>query len=275
MGGPGGFNDGNSEKGDHSTKGIKAANEVIINGGSISIKAYDDAIHVSCDTALENGQSPKGDLTVNGGSMTIYSNDDGLHADGNLVVNGGNISVINSYEGVEGYTVNLLGGSLRIVSRDDGINASATTGTSITIGGGELYVYAGGDGIDSNSRTSYSGIAFNGGRSVIISTSGGNSAIDSEQGYSYSGGSVVAIMPRGGMSGESAHCQNFSGVGKKTELTLTEGQYLNAKIGSDRLTLNMPASLSAVVIALGDNGASITTSTSGDKNLAKGEFAWN
>ena len=274
-GGPGGgFNEGNSDKGDHSTKGIKAYNEIIINGGNISIKSYDDAIHSNNDSTLENGESPKGDLTIKGGNMTIYSNDDGLHADGSLIVNGGNISVINSYEGAEGYTVTLLGGKLSIVSKDDGINATAASGTSITIGGGELYVYAGGDGIDSNSRTSYSGIALNGGKSVIITTSGGNSAIDSEQGYSYSGGSHVAIMPRGGMSGESTHCQNFQSIGKKTELSLTKGQCVSIKIGSDKLTLNMPTGLSALVITLGDSGASVTTSAS-NGSLGEGEYIWN
>ena len=270
----GGFNDGNGDKGDRSTKGIKAANEIIINGGSISIKAYDDAIHSSNDATLENGESPKGNLTINGGNLTIHSNDNGLYADGTLTMNGGNISVINSYEGVEGYTVKLLGGRLSVISKDDGINATATSGTSITIGGGDLYVFAGGDGIDSNSRTSYSGIAFTGGRSIIISTSGGNSAIDSEQGYSYSGGSHVAIMPCGGMSGESTHCQNFQSIGKKTELSLTKGQCVSIKIGSDKLTLNMPASLSALVITLGDIGASVTTSAS-DSSLSEGEYSWN
>ena len=271
----GGFNEGNSDKGDHSTKGIKAYNEIIINGGNISIKSYDDAIHSNNDSTLENGESPKGDLTINGGSMTIYSNDDGLHADGILTMNGGNVSVINSYEGAEGYNVKILGGKLSIISKDDGINATATTGTSITIGGGELYVYAGGDGVDSNSRTSYSGIAFTGGKSVIISTSGGNSAIDSEQGYSYSGGSHVAIMPRGGMSSESTHCQNFQSIGKSLNLTLTEGKYFTAKIGNDNLTLNMPASLSAVVIVLGNNNPTVNGDASSDKNLSKGEYSWN
>ena len=47
--------------------------------------------------------------------------------------------------------------------------------------GGLLYVYAGGDGIDPNSKTSYGGIAFSGGKTMGISTSGGNSAIDSEK----------------------------------------------------------------------------------------------
>ena len=36
--------DGNSDKGEHSTKGIKAANEIVINAGTINIKAYDDGL---------------------------------------------------------------------------------------------------------------------------------------------------------------------------------------------------------------------------------------
>ena len=35
---------------------------------------------------------------------------------------------------------------------------------------------------------------------IVISNSSGNSAIDTEQGYTYTGGKVIAIMPRGGMS---------------------------------------------------------------------------
>ena len=50
----GGMNDGNSDKGDHSTKGIKAANEVNIYNGTIYIKTYDDAIHGITGKAGEN-----------------------------------------------------------------------------------------------------------------------------------------------------------------------------------------------------------------------------
>lgn len=272
--GPGGMDAGNTDKGDHSTKGIKAANEITVNDGKITIKSYDDAIHANSDTTLENGQTPKGAVTINGGNITLYSNDDGIHADGDLVVNDGNITIQNCYEGIEGTTVSILGGNISVISRDDGINATATSGTSITIGGGTLYVYAGGDGIDSNSRTSYSGIAFNGGKLLIITTSGGNSAIDSEQGYSYSGGSVVAIMPRGGMSHEATSCQTFSSIGRTNNLSLTKGEYLVSEIGGDTLTYNLPVTMSALVITLGDSGASAAVKSSSNKNLSEGQFLW-
>ena len=273
-GGPGGMMDGNSDKGDHSTKGIKAANEIIINNGTISIKSYDDAIHANNDTTLENNTTPTGNLTVNGGYITVYSNDDGLHADGSLVINGGSVDVINSYEGAEGTTVKILGGYVSIISKDDGINATSTQGTAITIGGGTIYIYCGGDGIDSNSRASYAGIAFTGGNTLIISTSGGNSAIDSEQGYSYSGGTVVAVMPTGGMSNEATKCDKFSSIGKSTNISLTKGQYLVATVGQKTLTCKMPTSLSAFVITLGSSNASVTSQSTTDHNLAEGEFVW-
>ena len=215
-GGPGGMGEGNSDKSDHSTKGIKAANEIVISEGRINIKSYDDAIHANADATLENGEAALGNLTIKGGTVTVYSNDDGLHSDGRLSISGGNVSISNSYEGVEGTTVSISAGQLSVYAKDDGINATTTSGIAVEISGGTLYVYCSGDGIDSNSRTSYSGIVFSGGNTVIITTSGGNSAIDTEQGYSYTGGSVIAIMPRGGMSNEATHCQDFSSVGKNT-----------------------------------------------------------
>ena len=126
---------------------------------------------------------------------------------------------------VEGTTVNISGGYVSVNSKDDGINATTTTGTAISISGGTLYIYCSGDGIDSNSRTSYQGIVFSGGNTVVISNSGGNSAIDTEQGYTYEDGAVVAIMPRGGMSNEATHCSNFSSIGKSTQFSLVKDNY--------------------------------------------------
>ena len=274
-GGPGGMGDGNSEKGDHSTKGIKAANEIVILAGTISIKSYDDAIHAGDDTTLENGAKPLGNVTVNGGNITVYSNDDGLHADGTLSIKAGTVSVTNAYEGLEGATVNISGGYVSVYSKDDGINATATSGTGIAISGGVVYIYCTGDGIDSNSRTSYSGIVFSGGKTVVISNSGMNSALDTESGYSYTAGSVVAIMPRTGMTSESTHCQNFSSVGKSSQLSLTKDNYLVATIGEGTATIKVPVTLSAFVIVLGDNSPSITTNSSVSVTLDQNGVAWN
>ena len=43
-GGPGGMGDGNSDKGDHSTKGIKAANEIVIQDGTMTMPSTQTTI---------------------------------------------------------------------------------------------------------------------------------------------------------------------------------------------------------------------------------------
>lgn len=259
QGGQGGMQDGNSEKGDHSTKGIKADNEVIISGGVITIKSYDDAIHTNYDVTLENGETATGNVTISGGTLTLYSKDDAVHADGTLEVSGGEIDITGCYEGLEGLFVNVKGGDISIVSSDDGINATTTSGIGITFEGGKVYIYAGGDGVDSNSKTSYQGIVFSGGDIVIVSTSGGDSSIDTEQGYTYNGGNVLAICPANGMGEEATNCRNFSSVATKKTMNLTKGQTLAVSVnGEVTSSVAMPAGLSALVIYLGSASASFS-----------------
>lgn len=258
-GGMGGMDDGNTDKLDYSAKGTKAGNSVTVNAGNIYIKAYDDAIHANSDSTLESGATPLGNVTVFGGTLTLYSNDDGIHADGILTVSGGSVTVENSYEGLEGTFVNISGGDINIISADDGINATTKSGQGIVFSGGNVYIYAKGDGVDSNSTTSYEGIVFSGGNIVIICNSNGNSAIDTERGYKYTGGSVLAIMTRGGMTSETTNCQSFSNIGTKTNISLKEGATVTVKVGqSSVLTATMPVSMSAFVVYLGSNSATIS-----------------
>lgn len=276
MGGMGGMNDGNSEKGDHSTKGIKAGNVITVDGGTIYIKSYDDCLHADQGTALENGETSVGNVTIKGGIITAYSNDDGIHADNTVTVSGGQIYVTHSYEGLEGQRVNISGGYISVIASDDGINGTATSGNAIEISGGTVYICCSGDGLDSNSRTSYEGIIFSGGYVVVISDSSNNSAIDTEAGYTYNGGAVVAVMPSRGMTSEATHCSNFSSVATKTTLNLTSGNYLTVAVsGNTVVTVEMPLSLSAMVIYLGDKSAKISTDSSTSADLDASGICWN
>lgn len=55
---------------------------------------------------------------------------------------------------------------------------------------------------------------------TIISISGGNSSIDTENGYSYQSGSVLALSSYSGMSNESMNCRNFSFITSKVSMNL-------------------------------------------------------
>ena len=91
------------------------------------------------------------------------------------------------------------------------------------------------------------------------------------------GGVLVAfqMVPRGGMSSESTHCDNFSSIGKSTQLSLTSGGYLVVGIGSSTATVKMPVSLSALVIVLGDKPASVKSEASSSAVLDDNGVAWN
>lgn len=275
FGGMGGMNEGNSDKGTYSTKGIKASNQITINNGTINIEAYDDAIHANNDVTLENGQAPLGNVTINGGTITVSSNDDGLHADGTLSITNGNVTVSSSYEGFEGAFISISGGKSSINSKDDGINGASTSSASITISGGEIYIYCTGDGIDSNSTASNGGIVFSGGKTVVICNSNGNSAIDTERGYSHTGGYVLAIMSSGGMTSESSNGSSTK-MTTKSSLSFSSGAFATVSVnGSTIVTVRIPCSLNAYAVYLGSSSATISSLDTSSANLDANGVCWN
>ena len=259
QGGP--DSEGNSNKASYSCKGIKAGNEIVIKSGTIIVDSYDDCLHSNNDDTMESGAVPTGNITITGGTITLNSKDDGVHADETLLISGGTVTVTGSFEGLEGNTVSISGGNTSIISSDDGINATCTSGTGISVSGGKLYVYAKGDGMDSNSRSSYSGIVFSDGETVVISYSGMNSSIDSENGYSFTGGKVLAICSQG-MTQEVTHVDTWNSKATSKTITLSSGKTVTVTVGgTNQISATMPVSISnAYVVYLGSNSATISVS---------------
>ena len=188
-----------------SMKGMKAATQLLIKGGTYVIDTEDDTLHSN------------GNIAVSGGTYTLSSGDDGVHADSNVTISGGNIDIAKSYEGIEGLSIDITNGEISVVASDDGMNAAggndssglegpgpggdqfaSTEGAYIHIAGGVLHVNASGDGMDSNGD-----ITVSGGETYLTGpTNSGNGTLD------YSGSAVVT----GGVfaaSGSSGMAQNF------------------------------------------------------------------
>lgn len=242
------YEDSNSE----SRKGIKGDSYVEVLSGTITVMSSDDSVH-------SNGY-----VIISGGALTLTTGDDGVHADGALTVSGGSVTVLDCYEGLEGSTVTISGGDVSVTSDDDGVNSTATSGTGITVSGGTLYVNAGGDGLDSNTGTSYKGVVISGGYSVVISNGASDTALDTENGYTYTGGYLLGISQRGGFSSENTNCSNFSSIGKSANLSLSKGSYVSVTVGGKVVvSVEMPVSISsAIAVYLGSSSASISQTSS-------------
>lgn len=186
-----------------SAKGIKAAANVQIDGGTFQINAADDALHSNAN------------ITVNGGVFTIATGDDGAHADTTLTINGGDMTITDSYEGLESAVITINGGNIQLTSSDDGVNVSggndgsgmargggrggrdqftpASTNQYLYINGGYLVVDARGDGLDANGA-----IVMTGGTVIVNGpTEQMNGALDFDAGFNMTGGWLVAAGSAG------------------------------------------------------------------------------
>ena len=102
-----------------------------------------------------------------------------------------------------------------------------------------------------------------------------NSALETENGYTYTAGLLVAVMPQGGMSSESTHCDNFSSIGASKKLSISKDEYLVAEIGNAEVTVKMPTSMSAYVIILGDSSPDVKKETSTSQALDENGVYWS
>lgn len=226
--------------------GIAANDSLRITGGSITVTAPADTIHVN-DA-----------LRITGASLTLTAGDDAIHSDTFIAILGGSITVTDCYEGIEAPEILIEDGDITVTATDDGINACGTETAegnlpSVTINGGTVTLLnpsgRDADGIDSNGNIDI------GGGLVYISLvgDGSNCALDydSENGgvCRINGGTVVAC---GGSSMLETMSENsaqpsilYAGATQAagTEIALQDSS------GQTLLTYAAPNSFSAVLVS--------------------------
>ena len=192
-----------------SAKGIKAAAELAVNQGTLSIDSQDDAIHSNLG------------VVINGGELSLATGDDGIHADEMVTITGGSIHISDSYEGIEGNRVEISGGSIRLYAADDGINGAGEGDSDpcIAISGGVIYVRADGDGLDSNGDLLVSG----GELYVSGPENGANGALDYEGIGQITGGIVVA-------AGNSGMAMNFGDTSTQGSILVTTKDHASGTV---------------------------------------------
>lgn len=169
------------ETDEKSSKGMKSGKAMLIENGSFSINAHDDAIHSNTTIQIKKG------------TFTLKSDDDGIHADQKLTIEDGTLQVKQSYEGLEALHIVIKGGKISVCASDDGINAAGEGNPVLEIFGGYTYVDAYGDGVDSNQD-----IVMEDGTLLIMGPdTGGNSALDYDGRFQMNGGTLIALGSSG------------------------------------------------------------------------------
>ena len=103
--------------------GITAKDDLTITGGTLTITAPQDGLHVN-DT-----------FCLTGAALTITAGDDAIHADSEIDILGGSLMISDCYEGLEAVVIRMYDGDVTIYARDDGLNANGYTG-DFGMGGG-------------------------------------------------------------------------------------------------------------------------------------------
>lgn len=181
-----------TEEDSTSMKGIKAAGDLLISGGSFTIDSADDSIHSNSS------------VTIKDGVFEIASGDDAAHADEDLTVVAGTMNISESYEGLEALHLEIQDGDITLTASDDGLNAAGGTDSSGIQGGrdgmfgGERPGFSSSDGTITISGgtfigTGASGMAqtFSDAQQGVISVSVGEQSAGTEVTLTDSSGNVI------------------------------------------------------------------------------------
>lgn len=147
-----------------SAKGMKADGNVTINGGAINVKTTGSG---------SEGIESKAVLNINGGTVVVNSYDDAINSSSHMYINGGDVTVVatandgldsNGNLYITGGTVRAFGGS----SPECGIDANSEQGYSVFFTGGTLLAVGGSNSTPSTSQSTQAYVT------ASLSTAAGN-----------------------------------------------------------------------------------------------------
>lgn len=268
------------EKDTSSAACIKTDGDVIISGGTLTLKSTGTGgkgINADGAIRITGGETT---IATTGGKYTysssLTSSPKGAKADGDITISGGKLSVSvtgvsDGSEGIESKaTLSITGGEVYSYAYDDAINAA----TAINITGGKVYAYAiNNDGIDSNGSLTISG-----GVVIGVGTDSPESGIDCDNSNTFriNGGTVIGM---GGtmMANPSSSSQQRSVVCSGVSATKGSNFCVLNSSGSPILTFEYPRSMSNASIFFSTpdltSGASYTLSSGG--TIADYTDSWN
>ena len=226
-----------------------------------------DCIKTS-NSDISNKGNQRGTVSILGGRYDVFAASDGIDAAYNVDITSGNLSIytakysnpsgstsVTSSKGIKAHNeIFIRGGNIDIKSFDDAVYASADTplengknpSGAVNINGGEITIYTDADGLRADGR-----LNVRGGKTVILSTTDGHSAIAADDGYSYSAGILVGVMPEGEAADKATDCITFNLVGSEVKLSIASGNKLTCNIGSDVIKVKISMGMSARVVMLG------------------------
>lgn len=261
------------EKDTSSSAGIKTDGNVVISGGTHTLKSTGTGgkgVNADGEIHISGGETT---VTTTGGKFTysqsLTSSPKGLKADGNITISGGrlNISVTGVSDGSEGLeskaTLTVTGGEVYSYAYDDAINASS----AINISGGKVYAYASNnDGIDSNGS-----LVISGGLVIGVGASAPECSIDCDNGSNFkiNGGTVIGMSGTLQSSPSASSTQRsvvYNGVSatKDAKICVMDSE------GKPILTFEFPRTMNSATFFFSTpdiaSGASYTVSSGGSLN---------
>jgi hypothetical protein len=226
----GGGIEGHETVSDIGSEGLKSNGSLSVTDGEITVISSGDCLRAA------------GDMLLAGGSLSLSTLGKAAQSGGLLSVTGGSVSVGQSYEGIEGVSVEISDGVIDINADDDAINASGgadgvkeggTAECHVTITGGDIRFLARGDGVDSNGSISISG----GTLSAFINSTPDNGAMDCDGILLVTGGTLIYGGTGAGKTPDVASTQSYVHL----EQALAEGTAVGVKKDSAELIkINLP-----------------------------------